>query len=237
MLALVPLTGEDINSEAENAVFLKVKESKTDRQDVNAYLSCEYDYSKCGFTATVDREDLNLDTTAYRLVFKPDARKVPAVLLNVYLTKDGLMYTDPSQSPELDTAGTDLDRIVKEGVRLVSRPDFGCYVYQLGRNLYWIADESYAFCEDGATYIQYQMDTTQVDNLPTERLENNWFWSNIGDLFESHEITGQINCGKYRVSTREIPSEHSVIGIWTGYHNGEWVWEEIFKPFYAMLLK
>ncbi len=236
MLALVPIHGDDLNNEAQNAVFLKVRDTKIDRPDVNEYLSCEYDYSKCGFVAAVSCDELNLEKTAYRLVFKPDAMKALAVLLNVYLTDGGIIYTDPTQSPELDTDGTELDKIVKEGVRLVSRPDFGCYVYQLGKDLYWIADDNYAFCENGETYIQYQMNTTQVDNLPEERLMNNWFWSNIGDLFERHEITSQIDCGKYRVSKREIPSEYSVTDITTGYNNGEWVWKSKFKPLYTMLM-
>ncbi len=237
MIALIPISGEDMNNEVKDAVFLRVKEMKTDRSDVNEYLACEFDYSKCGFTATVDCDDLNLESTAYRFVIKPDAMKASGVPLSVYLTNNGLVYTDPTKSPELDTEGTDLDGIVKEGIRLVSRPDIGCYVYQLGNNLYWIADENYTFCEDGATYIQYQMDTTQVDNLPEERLENNWFWSNIGDLFENHEITRQINCGKYRVSMREIPSEYSVTYILTGYYNGDWVWKSEFRPIYDMLMK
>ncbi len=237
MFALLPLSGEDMISEPENAVFMKVKEMKTDRPEINEYFSCEYDYSKCGFVVTVDCDDLNIETTAYRLVIKPDAMKSLAVLTNVYLTDEGLMLTDPTQSPDLDTVGTDLDRIVKEGVRLVSRPDFGCYVYQLGKQLYWIADENYVFCEDGATCIEYQMDTTQVDNLPVERLENNCFWSNIGDMFEKYEITNQIDCGKYRVSTREIPSEYSITNIETGYYSGDWVWKSEFKPIYAMLMR
>ena len=236
MLALVPI-GEDVVREwSNNAVFLKIKEMKTDRQDINKYFSCEYDYSKCGFTATVDIDDLSFETNIYRLVFKPDAMRPEGILLNVYLTVEGLMYTNPLQSPILDTVGTDLDKIVNEGVRLVSRPDYGCFVYQLGDKLYWIMDEGYSFCEDGATLIQYQMETTQIDNLPKERLDNDWFWSNNSDMFEKYEITNQMNCGKYRVSVREIPKEYSVTFIQTGYNNGEWIWSETFKPCYAMII-
>ena len=236
VLALCPLDETKVSTGTENASFFNVSETKIDRPDINAYFECEYDYSKCGFVATVDLDDLKLETTDYRLVFKPDASKVGAILSNVYLTNEGIMYTDPTQSPELDVVGTDLEKIVREGVRLVSRPDYCCYVYQLNNKLYWIADEGYSFCEDGGTLIQYHLDTTQVNNLPKERLENDWFWSNIGDMFERNEITDQMNCGKYRVSVREIPNDYSVTSIITGYHNGDWVWMSKFKPIYSMLM-
>ncbi len=238
MLALVPVEEAVVGVESKNAVFMDLKAVHENRPDVNEYFICEYDYSKCGFTATVDCNDIDIQSNYYRIAIKRDADlSSMAVLTNIYITDKGLSFTDPRQSPELDTAGTDLDNIVKEGVRLVSVPDYNCYVYQLEDKLYWIADEGYEFNEDGATYIQYQMDTTQIDNLPTERLENNWFWSNISDLFENHEITGLIDCGKYRVLEREIPSMYSVTNIITGYYNGEWIWCSEFKPYFPMLMK
>ncbi len=236
MLALVPIGEDTVNEWSNNAVFLRVTEMKTDRPDVNKYFSCEYDYSKCGFVATVDINDLDFETTNYRFVFKPEAMKAEGILVNIYLSGDDLMYTNPLQTPRLDTVGTDLDKVVNEGVRVVSRPDVGCYVYQLKNKLYWIMDDGYSFWEDGTTLIQYQRETTQIENLPKERLENNWFWSNISDMFEKNEITSQMNCGKYRVSVREIPKEYSVICIQTGYNNGNCVWSETFKPCYAMII-
>ena len=232
-IALVPLTEAHINTRPENAVFLNVLTMKDNRSDVNEYLKCEYDYSKCGFSATIDVKDLDLEMTSYRLVFKPDAMKTDGILSSVYLTKKGIEYTDPNHNFDLDTLGTDLDRIVKNGVRLVSRPEFGCYVYQLEDKLYWIADEDFTFCDDGRTYIQYQMETTQVDKLPADRLRNNWFWSNIGGCFEDYEVTNQLDCGKYRVMMRNIPQEYSVTRIITGYYQDGWVWESDFRPCYA----
>ncbi len=237
LLGLIPLDEAVVDSKVEDVPIMDLEIIHGDRPDVNEYFACEYDYSKCGFTATIDCDDIDLPTTAYRLAIKTDVRKSQkAVLTNVYVTDKGIAYTDPRQSPILDTEGTDLGRIVNEGVRLVSRPDVKCYVYQLGDKLYWIADEGFAFCENGSTYIQYQMDTTQIDRLPAERLENNWFWSNIGGYFEQYEITDQFNCGKYRVSVRDIPRDYSVTSITTGYHDGEnWIWEELFRLNYQML--
>ena len=236
LLGLIPLDEAIVNTKVEDAIVMNIERKHEDRPDVNEYFLCEYDYSKCGFTATIDCNDIDLESNSYRIAIKADVgMSSESVLTNVYLTENGISYTDPRQSPKLDTEGTDIDRIVKDGVRLSSRPDFDCYVYQLGDKLYWIADNSYAFNDNGATYIQYQMNTTQFDKLPQERIENNWFFSNIGDYFESHEITNEINCGKYRVSVRDIPKEYSVVDIETGYFTGEWVWHELFKPNYAML--
>ncbi len=238
LIGLIPLSEAISGEKLENVPIMSIEKCHDERPDVNRYFLCEFDYSRSGFVATLDCDDIDLSTTCYRIAIKLDDRiSKKAILTNLYLTNKGLCYTDPSQSPELDTLGTDLDYIVNEGVRVVSRPDFGCYVYQLEDRLYWIADETYSFCEDGATYIQYQMETTQYDKLPADRLENNWFWSNIGDYFENHEITNQMNCGKYRVSVRDIPKEYSVTHIQTGYHNGDWVWCSEFKPVYSMLIR
>lgn len=236
LLGLVPLDEAIVDVKVDGVPVMKVETMHEDRPDVNGYFSCEFDYSKCGFTATIECDDINLSTTSYRLAIKTDAKNnSKAVLTNVYITDEGISYTDPRYSPRLETEGTDLDKITNEGVRLVSRPDISMYIYQLGDKLYWIADDNYPYFEDGATYMQYQMETTQIERLPEKRLANKWFWSNIGDYFEKYEITGQINCGKYRVSKRDIPLDYSVTQFLIGYHDGEWVWEEIFKPCYNML--
>ncbi len=236
MLALVPIEEANVGAEIKDAILMNVIGMHEERLDVNEYFSCGIDYSKCGFTATIDMQEIDLSKTVYRLAVKKDSSQKSTVLVDVYLTDEGIKYTNPTLSPELETRGTDLDRIVEEGVRLVSRPDYNCYVYQFEDKLYWIADNGFAFCDDGSTYIQYQMNTTQIDNLPQERLQNGWLWSNIGDFFESHEITNQMDCGKYRVSVRNIPREYSVTNIWTGYYNDDWVWCTHFKPNYSMLI-
>lgn len=237
MLALVPVEEAKIDNNISNAYFFENSSVNETRTDVNSYFQCEYDYSTCGFTASIDIDDLELSTSSYRLIIKPDARQKKAVITNVYITPAGISYTEPSQTPELVAYGTEFDKIIKEGVRLVSRPDVGCYVYQLGKKLYWIADENFAFCDEGLTNIQYQMNTTQFNKLPRERIEKNCLWSSIGDFFEKHEITSRLASGKYRVSVRDIPNDYSVTDVLTGYYKGEdWVWLAEFKLNYAMLL-
>ena len=121
MIALIPLNEAIIDTKVEDATVMCVEKTHDDRPDVNRYFSCEYDYSKCGFTASIDCTDLDLRSNSYRVAIKLDARvSSKAVLTNIYITEKGLSFTDPRQSPKLDTEGTDLDKIVKEGVRLVS---------------------------------------------------------------------------------------------------------------------
>ena len=45
-----------------------------------------------------------------------------------------------------------------------------------------------------------------------------------------------MDCGKYRVSVRDIPREYSVTNVCTGYYDNEWVWRTDFKPNYGMLI-
>ena len=96
--------------------------------------------------------------------------------------------------------------------------------------MYWIADENYAFNIDGSTYLQYQLDTTQFDRLPGERTSNGWYWDNIGDYFEANEITDTMDCGRYRVSVRDIPSGYAITRAETGFYDGDWVWSGKFRP-------
>ena len=232
MLALLPIQS-DANIQSEDAVFMDVLSMKEDRPDVNNYFRCEYDYSKCGFEAEIDSDDLDLDNISYRLVIKPNALSPEGIITNIYIFKNGLYYTDPIQSPKLETKGTDLDEIIKNGMRIVSCPEGSCYVYQYKNKLYWIADEGFPFSEDGRTYIQYHIETTQFDKLPAERHESGWIWSDIGGMFEDYEVTGQLKCGKYRVMEREIPRDYSVSFITTGCVDGEnWVWKSEFRPIY-----
>ena len=92
-------------------------------------------------------------------------------------------------------------------------------------------NRDFYFEPDGTTYIQYQLCTTQTENLPEKRLAHGNLWDNIGGHFEKYEIEGDF--GEYRVMKREIPTEYSVTSIETGYYkNGEWIWKNYFRPLY-----
>ena len=147
-----------------------------------------------------------------------------------FIRGSDIHYHQSSELVEPDMSNApDLRDIVENGMLRVYRPDFHCWVYQKDWSLYWIVDEDFDFEEDGSTYIQYQLWTTQIDKLPQKRLENNWLWDNIGGCFEDYEVQGDF--GSYRVMKRAIPTSYPVTAIETGYYkDGAWVWKHYFRP-------
>ena len=199
------------------------------REDVNAYFLCEYDYTKSGFTASISSKKIDSENKVYKVLLRPIGNK-RAYDLGVYYADGEMSFTNPKEFVPLDVVGTDLKQIIEDGVLRVYRPDYGMYVYQYEGELYWIAEEWYGFV-DNDTLIQCQMDTTQIDKLPEERLVNNWFWSNISFQFKSQELVDW-NMGKYRVAKITLPKEYSITKIWTGNHIEGWIWKSDFRPWY-----
>lgn len=229
----------DINQEEEYNIdgetkpprgyLLSVEHIK--RPDINNYLKCEYDYSDCGFVARINMDDLDIDNGEYQIIFKIDSEKNlgEGIQSSYFIKKGELTHINPKENYELEANNTDLEKIILEGDCLVSDDTDHIFVFQYDRKLYWIADEEYYFEEDGSTYIQYHLYTTQYDKLLTEKNENKYY----GDMsfdFEAYELTQKINCGKYRVCVREIPKDYSVYWINTGYYVNDWVWLKSFRP-------
>ena len=133
-----------------------------------------------------------------------------------------------------EVAGTALEEVVQNGYLRVCQPDYACYVYQYKGCLYWIADKAFHFEDNGKTYIQFQLWTTQTDKLPEKRLKNKRYWDNIGGYFEKYEITGTVNCGKYRVCKRKLPTEYSITAILTGFYKNK-KWAQIWLKSSAFL--
>ncbi len=201
-----------------------------ERTDVNEYFLCEYDYLQTGFEAVIKAKKLDLDVKNYEVLLRrADERQTYQT--GTYISKGRLMYAEPSEFESLDVEGTDLEMVVKDGILRVYRPDYGMYVYQYDGELYWIADEKYEYGEDGNTYVECQLDTSQVDKLPKSRLEKKYYWDNIGFWFASKEITDK-NIGEYRVAKIDLPKEYSIEVIWTGKHDGNWIWRNYFRPYY-----
>ena len=234
----------DISSEEEKNVDESSKTLKGitatsvewyDRSDVNDYFKCEYNYTSCGFIAKLKKSEIDLENGKYQIIFKTrnDNSDMSGIKTSVYIDRGLLCYINPNDKKTFEVQGTDLDEIVNDGVCLVSCPEHHIWVIQHEWKLYWIADEEFNFEEDRSTFIQLQIDTTQFDRLPRERIENGWYWCNIGDNFENYEVTDLMNCGRYRVSVRDIPTDYSVTRMVTGYYaNGEWSWQRYFRPVY-----
>ena len=190
------------------------------RPDVNEYFLCDRDYTNVGFTASGEAEDGEYEVLIQWPLTLP-------LSTGVFISSAGVRYF-PEESftaPKIDA------EFIAAGIPRVYRPDYHCWVYQYHNDLYWIADQDFYFEEDNTTYIQYQMWTTQIQNLPEKRLAHHHYWDNIGGYFEDYELEG--NFGDYRVMKREIPTAYSVTSIVTGYYkNGEWIWKNYFRPIY-----
>ena len=225
------------NAEAEN-VEIVLRDTKTgkniypmmsyeSREDVNNYFLCEYDYSESGFTAIIDAK--KMQNTVYEVLLRPSKKKT-AYSTGVFYSDGKMRFVHPDEYASLVVTGTDLEKVVENGILRVYRPEHGVYVYQYEGDLYWVMEPQYSFV-DGDTYVQFQMNTTQVRNLPSDRLENGYNWSNLGFMFSSNELTTW-NTGMYRVTKAELPKDYSVTNIWTGNHIDEWIWQQSFRPWY-----
>lgn len=201
-----------------------------EREDVNDYFLCGFDYKRSGFEATISAKKLNLKEKNYEILLKKGTEKV-AFQTGIFISDGKLVYTNPLEYEPLDVMDTELEDIVEDGILRVYRPDCGIYVYQYEGALFWIADSNYEFVE-GDTWVEYQLATTQVEKLPAERLENKWYWDNIGFMFTSKEISS-LNLGGYRVARCELPIEYSIERIWTGNYVDKWTWQQSFRPYYS----
>ena len=197
------------------------------RKDVNDYFLCEYDYTKSGFTASISSKKLDLEQGVYEILLRPEGGK-KAYSLGIYYTNGKMSFTNPKEFIPLDVVGTDLEKIIEDGVLRVYRPDYGMYVYQYEGELYWIAEEWYGFI-DNDTYVQFQM--TMIELEGEDKSSNDLLWDNFGFLFQSKELVDW-NTGKYRVAKVTLPIKYFITNIGTGNYIEEWIWEDNFRPWY-----
>ena len=213
----------------EEKIAYPKKTEYTKRLDVNEYFFCEYDYTDCGIVARFNEKKLDLVNKDYEVLISDVAGK-KVYQTGTYLSNGELMFCLPEEYNKLEVAGTDIEKIVKDGVLRVYRPDFGIYVYQYEGALYWITEPMYGFVDED-TYVMFQMDTTQKDKLPKEKPANKWYSSNLGFKFKSRELTEK-NLGQYRVAKYELPQEYSLTRMRTGNWIDEWIWYQDFRPWY-----
>lgn len=211
--------------------FVFPKMEYVQRADVNRYFLCDYDYSDSGFIARIDDEVLRLEEKNYEVLVKPYWDEY-AYQTGLYLAKGEMLCTNPENYVALDTEGTELDTIIKNGILRVYEPNIGVYVYQLEETMYWVFEKDYAYFNDnGDMWLQYILYTTQNEKLPKEQLEINCLWNNSSFSFKKRELS-QYETEKYRVVACEMPKEHSVTFIQTGHYAEEWYWRKQFRPWY-----
>lgn len=196
------------------------------RPDVNDYFLCDIDYTNSGFTSvgTVGND------IEYEIMIRWPWS--PKISTGVFIHSETIHYASDAifVPPDVKNA-PELMEIVKNGILRIYRPDFHCWVYQLDGDLYWITEPGFAFEDDGTTYIQYQIWTTQLEKLPSKRVAHGNSWDNISGYFEDYELKG--NFGPYRIMKRQIPTDYSITSILTGYYvKGNWIWKNYFRPIY-----
>lgn len=200
-----------------------------EREDVNAYFRCEYDYSKSGFKAVCKKEKL-VQKDVYEVLLRKSGKQT-AYRTGIYIMEGQVMYANPTEFVPLEVAGTDLQKVIENGILRVYRPKDRIYVYQYEGELYWIAEQDYAFNEDGDVYVQYRLDTNQPGRLPKERVESQLDWDDCGFMFCGNELLDW-DTGKYRVAKKKLPAEYSVTRICSGKYKGNWLWMQYFRPYY-----
>ena len=208
--------------------YLFPKMKYMDRKDVNDYFLCEYDYTNSGFIATVKAEEIDLQKNEYEVLLLPRLTHSP-YRFATYISKGELMYANPKTYVALDVEGTSIEEIVKKGVLRVYEPENHMYVYQYEGELYWVAEEDYQYWDNDV--LEFLTYTTQINNLPQQRLENNWMFDNIGFVFSSMELP-EMSARGYRVSKKAIPTDYSIKKITTGNEIKGWIWKSEFRPRY-----
>ena len=206
--------------------YYKVRD-RIARPEVSEYWDGDYTY--CGFSKSINLTDLDLTNTDYEIVLQPSQWKSSTVRTGLYIA-DGELLPARDYVP-LDTAGTDLEPIVNEGMLMSYRPDIGMYIYEYGWKLYYIADENYPF--DGEwTFLGCNCSTNHFELLKRENRET-YHFEILGFNLLDNEITDEIDTGgKYRVSVKELPDYFPVAHIDTGYWRSDngWIWMSRFCP-------
>lgn len=196
------------------------------REDVNAMFADGNDYTACGFTASASGLDQSRE---YELLARIGWPK--ALPTGIYLRNGALAYAPEAAFRAPEAAEGPLRELVEAGILRAYIPEADCWVYQLGKTLYWIAGPDFPFEEDGSTYIHYLLWTTQPEKLPPKRLEKGAIHDYRSMNFEKAELTGDF--GPYRVMERALPDEYSITAVETGYlQDNAWVWHSYFRPIY-----
>ncbi len=228
-------TNEEVTEKEYEIVLHNLKNDKfyfpqmeyVNREDVNDYFLCEYDYASSGFVAKFSEKKLKFKENDYEILIRikddDKARKI-----GTFLSQGERIHTDPTNYVPLDVSNEKLSKIINESVLKVYEPKNHIYVYQNKNYLYWITEKEYDFV-DGNTWIQCQAQTTQVDKLPSESKGKEI--SEIGFWYTDYEVL-DLQDDSYRVARSTIPTEYSITNLRIGNWNSSdgWIWMTYFRP-------
>lgn len=201
------------------------------RTDVASFFSKNYNHENSGFNAIIKESKLSSDE-CYEIIVKLEYLSIDdnnriskTVSTNRYIINKELFSYNPYELDHPDIESELLSEVFNNGQLSFYQKDKGMYVFQYNKQLYWIADESFNFDEDGMTSIPCNVYTSKVDKLPENRIQNGF--ETLGFIFEDHEYTDE-NIGPYRLAIWDIPDDYPISYIITGEYDSGWVWSKIF---------
>lgn len=197
-----------------------------DRDDVQEYFSCDHDYTKTGFIA---RGQINNWAYEYEILVSLDWPRT--ISTGIFFEGTSIHYYQSNlfTAPTADTE--ELRSIINKSILRYYSQDDQCWIYQNGKELYWIIGKDSTLLKYEKLDIQYQIWTTQVDKLPSYRLDNGWDWDERNGSFEDFELCGISEL--YRVMRRTLPTDYSIKSVLTGYFDDDrWIWKTYFRPIY-----
>lgn len=226
----------NVNDKEDVIVLDTVMETRT---DINEYYGGNEDYTNSGFVARGKDKKIQTEIKSYEILIRLQyfveemkrpgemSKKEQTISTNRYIVDGKLTSMIPEENCEpVRTKSPLLNEVFENGKLLVYRKDADMYVYQYGKELYWIAGEKFFFEEDGRTHIGLQVETTKPECLPKGWKKGDWTGEYVHFYFEENEISAD-EVFPYRVAVQEIPSDYPVMCFWTGYLvNMEWVWKE-----------
>ncbi len=228
LVNLNDLDNKEFNSN-ERYKGCKMNVTRCNRNSVNKYFDCEYDYSNCGFIAKIEKKDIDIYNGEYQVIFKTEETGRDGILSKNYIINGELKYKKNDDLSTVSVEGTDLEKIVNEGNYVAGSVNDNVFIFQYERNIYCIIKEEDYPKVMGELKMEYTLDTTQFDKLPEGRV-----YRNLSSFFERFEISDYKNTGGYRVAVREIPTEFSVYWISIGLAYGEkQFFRESFRPIYS----
>lgn len=199
------------------------------------YYSPDRKETVLSFEASFTLDQVDNDSTTYRIVFNTDKKSKEAIASSYYYYNGDVYSVNPLDIPKFDFVGSEIDEVIDRGQLLVARPNERVYVFQYKARLYYIVDKTNSFLNDNEAFLVHQFYTCQYDKLPKRRVDEGYTFDDKNGYFVSYEITDIVECGMYRVSVWPLPTEYAITSIILGEKEGnQWKWRDIIRPEYQI---
>lgn len=210
--------------ESKEFVFLRTK--SVQREDVTSYFACEYDYLNSGFVASVSKKKISYENKEYEVLLRP-AKSQKVYHTGTYISQGNLAYITKREQPILDVEGTELEKVVEDGVLRISLPELGFCAYQYDGVLYGIMEEKYKEQERYYRRLVVRYYTNQLEKLPEKSIVQGVTTDTVDVYFDDTKTIG-----KYYVCEVVLPEAYAVTRMDVGNYYEGWVWQEKIRPIF-----